>query len=146
MATEQLIAEFSSSDVTRLQDNSSPFLFLASVAIYETSVASHVCSHSLASLTEIHWPGDPTVPASIILEAISQAAGFYICFKNEFKYGHSLVLGVDFADFLRKVDGKADLFITARVTERAGKLYRFKSRVMCEGKLVAKAGILMSEL
>jgi 3-hydroxyacyl-[acyl-carrier-protein] dehydratase len=97
-----------------------------------------------------HFPGDPVVPAIVLVELITQTGGIaaYAVSSSQSGGGIGTARVAAFHDFkfLRAVRPGAILDTTARVVARVGKLTRVEGKVETGGDLVAKGCVTLAEV
>ena len=95
-----------------------------------------------------HFPGAPVVPGAMLQELCTQSAGVLISkyhapvphYDSERTKGHALgVLSkVDYAKYLGVVKVDRDVLAIVDLLEQLGPLFKFKARVLQDGRLKAK--------
>jgi 3-hydroxyacyl-[acyl-carrier-protein] dehydratase len=95
-----------------------------------------------------HFPGAPVVPGAMLQELCTQSAGVLITkyhspemnYDSERTKGHALgVLSkVDYAKYLGVVKVDREVVAVVDLIEQLGPLFKFKARVLQDGRLKAK--------
>ncbi len=92
-----------------------------------------------------HFPQRPVMPGVMILEALAQATGI-LAFCTTGKSAEQGTLyyfvGVDHARFKRPVEPGDQLVLQAEVVRGRGKIWKFATRGLVDGKLVCEADIM----
>jgi 3-hydroxyacyl-[acyl-carrier-protein] dehydratase len=95
-----------------------------------------------------HFPGAPVVPGAMLQELCTQSAGalitkFYSPVENydsEKTKGHALgvLAKVAYAKYIGIVKTDRDVFAEVELVEQLGPLFKFKAKVLQDGRLKAK--------
>jgi 3-hydroxyacyl-[acyl-carrier-protein] dehydratase len=88
-----------------------------------------------------HFPGEPIMPGSLILEGMAQAAGLILGGGGRRKGRIGYLVGVDRARFRRPVRPGDQLIYEARLTRSRGGLHRAEVTATVAGERVAEATI-----
>ena len=94
-----------------------------------------------------HFPGEPVVPAVVLIELIAQTGGLAAGAPRAGEAGQPLALRVAAVDGFKFPAGcGADvvLEVTARVVGQMGALYKIEGVVTAAGVLVARGGVTLA--
>lgn len=87
-----------------------------------------------------HFPGEPIMPGTLIIEAMAQIGGFVFDIENSMGY----VVGVNNAKFIKKVLPGDVLEIEANFIVQMGNVGKVKATARVDNKTVAMAEITYS--
>ena len=95
-----------------------------------------------------HFPGDPVVPAAVLVELLAQTGGLAAAAPADGGAGPSLALRVAALGpfkFPARATANQQLVATARVAGRIGSLHKIEGEVTADGRLVAAGSITLAE-
>ena len=121
-----------------------PFLLIDRVLDYVPK--SHLVAVKNVTVNEPffpgHFPGLPTMPGVLMLEAMAQAAGIMVVRESGLRYQDGMILyfaGIDNVRFRRMVVPGDVLIIEARLKKGRGMLFKFTARATVNGEVACKA-------
>jgi 3-hydroxyacyl-[acyl-carrier-protein] dehydratase len=94
-----------------------------------------------------HFPGNPIVPACILIELIAQAGGLAAGAGPEFDRDAPIqlrVAGIGPGKFPSAARSGAVLEVIARVVGRLGALFKVEGEVTADGVIVASGGVTLA--
>lgn len=101
--------------------------------------------HGGESFLPGHFPGNPIMPAVILIEMIAQLGGIIAQSDKSVPPLNDLRLaGVAAAKILAAAVPGQEMEITARIEARMGNLVQISGQVTCAGKPIAKAKVTLS--
>lgn len=86
-----------------------------------------------------HFPGNPTFPGVLILEALAQAGSILILKKKEFEGKMAYIGGIDKAKFRKKVTPGDQMKLEFEITKFKGKIGTADATAYVDGKKVTTA-------
>jgi len=92
-----------------------------------------------------HFPGMPTMPGVLQLEALAQASGLLAIRKSGLRAGDGLILyfaGIDNCRFKRPVTPGDQLLFDVQLEKQKRDFWRFRTRATVDGELASEAEIL----
>ena len=94
-----------------------------------------------------HFPGNPVMPGVLVLEALAQAGGLLAWETAEKTESISLLylVGIENARFKQMVRPGDRLILKVDLGKRKRNVWRYTAHAEVDGKLVAKADILMAD-
>jgi 3-hydroxyacyl-[acyl-carrier-protein] dehydratase len=89
-----------------------------------------------------HFPGHPTMPGVLILEALAQAAALLACLSmtpEEVQSKVTYLMGIDGARFRKRVVPGDRLELEVEVTRHKGAVWKQRGTAKVDGEVVAEA-------
>lgn len=90
-----------------------------------------------------HFPNEPIMPGSLILEGMAQTVGLLLSALTEEKMGY--LVGVDEARFRKKVVPGDTLIYEAHLLKRRENLFKAQVTATVDGEKVAEAILLLAK-
>jgi 3-hydroxyacyl-[acyl-carrier-protein] dehydratase len=93
-----------------------------------------------------HFPGEPVVPAVILVEMLAQVGGLAAAAPTDLQPASPLrlrVAGLGPFKFPAAATAGAQLEANARVVGRLGRLFKIEGEVMADGRLVATGSVTL---
>jgi 3-hydroxyacyl-[acyl-carrier-protein] dehydratase len=97
---------------------------------------------SADSLFRDHFPGNPLVPGSLLIEAMAQTAGWLVVVTTAFNKATQLVMVKD-AKFRRAVRPDLPIELSATITASRGAVYELAADAHAAGELAASARLVL---
>jgi len=94
-----------------------------------------------------HFPENPVMPGVVILEALAQACGllaFATADTTPDKSASLFFVGIDNARFRQPVQPGDQLILEANFERRIRDIWRFETRALVDGKVVANARMMVA--
>jgi len=91
-----------------------------------------------------HWPGNPVMPAVLILEAMAQVGGIALLSQPENEGMLALFGGVDGARFRRQVLPGDQLRIEVEIVRSRGRIGKARGVATVDGEVAAEAELLFA--
>ncbi len=128
--------------IQRILPHRYPFLLVDAVVELEQGVRAVGVKNVTANepFFQGHFPGRPTMPGVLLVEAMAQTAALMI--GEEGAGQVPLFMGIDKARFRRQVVPGDQLMIEAAVTQQRGKVVKVKATTRVEGGVAAEAEIM----
>ena len=133
-------------DILKLLPHRAPFLLVDRVLSYDDR---HLTAIKNVTYNEPffpgHFPGLPTMPGVIILEAMAQACGLLSVLKSGLRPESGLILyfaGIDEARFKRPVIPGDQLTFHIELLKQKRDLWKFHARAMVGEELACEAGMM----
>ncbi len=95
-----------------------------------------------------HFPGEPVVPAVVLIELLAQAGGLAVGAPRDGETAHPRALRVAAVDGFRFPAGcgiGVTLEATVRVVGQMGGLYKIEGTVTASGTLVARGSVTLAD-
>ena len=90
-----------------------------------------------------HFPGEPLMPAVLMLEALAQMGGILIRLSSNIEGEPEIFFSsVDRARFRRPVRPGDQLILEGELTGRRGAFWKLKGRALVDGKVAAEAELM----
>jgi 3-hydroxyacyl-[acyl-carrier-protein] dehydratase len=94
------------------------------------------------TLFQDHFPGNPVVPGSLLIEAMAQTAGWLVVATTAFGKAAQLVIVRD-AKFRRPVRPESPIALTAAIGSQRGTTFEVSARAVADGELAASAHLVL---
>ncbi|MDX2052919.1 MAG: 3-hydroxyacyl-ACP dehydratase FabZ [Polyangiaceae bacterium] len=147
MATKKAV-KLEISRILEILPHRYPFVLVDRVT--EIAAGERIWGHKMVSSNEPwcpgHFPGKPTMPGVLILEALAQIGGILAYASDPFDPGRSLMyfLGIDKAKFRHTVTPGDRLDLMVEVMHHRSNVWKLRGEASVEGTLCAQAELLAS--
>lgn len=140
LSRSQKPTTMNNTEIIEKQPNRSPFLFIEKIIDLSSE-------HCLAKLKlqgnewyfDCHWPGNPNMPATLQLEAMSQTASLILFQENEcpsFLYLAQIRKSI----FRKKIMPGVDIIINVELIRKIKNIYEFNAKITNnEGRVYSSA-------
>lgn len=123
-----------------------PFVLVDRITHYDPATGLRALKTVTGSeeFFEGHFPGAPVMPGVLLMESLSQAAGFWLLQATDPTRTEVLVVGIDNAKFRKPVTPGDRLELEVTLIQRRGNLFRLRGEIKVGEQRVAEARLLLS--